>query len=91
MQRSPEKNAAPAHASRAASGRRDATGLALVEAESQRGRMLYVRDILELIRHEKSAWWVRKKFAPDLRHKVGRSPYWWETDALAWLQNQRAK
>lgn len=51
-------------------------------------QVLYVNDIVELLRHAKSAWWVRNYFAPDRRFKVGRSPAWWRKDALAWL-NQR--
>lgn len=63
----------------------------LVRADSGKGRVLYVKDILELIRHAKSAWWVRNSFAPEYRFKVGRSPAWWENDALSWLQAQGAR
>ncbi len=56
-----------------------------------KGRILFVADILELIRDAKSSWWVRNNFAPEHRFKVGRSPAWWEGDALNWLDSQRAK
>jgi hypothetical protein len=56
-----------------------------------KGRILFVADILELIRNAKSSWWVRNSFAPEHRFKVGRSPAWWEGDALNWLNGQRAK
>lgn len=47
--------------------------------------MLFVPDVVELLRGKKSAWWVRNKFAPDKKHKLGRDTYWWECDALAAL------
>lgn len=50
--------------------------------------MLFVRDVVDLLKGKKSAWWVRNRFAPDLRHKLGRDTYWWESDALRWLDQQ---
>jgi len=63
----------------------------LIKSNSEKGRVMYVRDVLELIRHAKSSWWVRNNFAPKHRFKVGRSPAWWERDAVTWLENQGAK
>jgi hypothetical protein len=60
----------------------------LVRPSSEKGRMLYVSDVIELLRNGKSAWWVRNHFAPEHRLKVGRSPAWWESDALDWLNRQ---
>ena len=57
--------------------------------KAERDRVLYVPDVLELIRNAKSAWWVRNHFAPEHRFKVGRSPAWWERDAIAWLEARR--
>lgn len=55
-----------------------------------RGRLMYVPDIRALIRNAKSDWWIRTCFAPEHRFKVGRSPAWWERDAVAWLSGQRS-
>lgn len=66
--------------------KRSAASLELLKPDSGKGRVMYVRDVLELIRHGKSPWWVRNNFAPEHRFKVGRSPAWWEKDALSWLE-----
>jgi hypothetical protein len=55
---------------------------------AERGRMLFVRDVVELLGGKKSAWWVRNRFAPEQKHRLGRDPYWWEKDALRWLDEQ---
>jgi hypothetical protein len=68
-----------------------ATPIRLIRADDKTDRILYVSDVLELLRHEKSAWWVRNHFAPELRFKIGRSPAWWESDAVAWLARGRSK
>lgn len=52
--------------------------------------MLFVADVVELLKHQKSAWWVRNKFAPEHKHKLGRDPYWWESDVTAWLDSEAA-
>lgn len=57
---------------------------------AERGRMLFVGDVVDLLKGRKSAWWVRNRFAPEHKHKLGRDPYWWEADALAWLDQQAA-
>jgi len=58
---------------------------------NRKGRILYVADIRALIGNGKSDWWVRNCFAPDYRFKVGRSPAWWESEAIAWLEAQRLR
>jgi len=63
---------------------------------AERGRMLFVRDVLELLPKKpdgspvKGTWWVRNSFAPEHKHRLGRDPYWWECDAVAWLDAQGA-
>ncbi len=57
---------------------------------AERGRMLFVPDVVALLNGKKSAWWVRNKFAPEKKHKLGRDPYWWECDALAALDSEAA-
>ena len=52
---------------------------------ADRGRVMYVADIFELLRGRKSHDWIKRHFAPELRWKVGRDNAWWENDALAWL------
>lgn len=52
---------------------------------AERGRMLFVDDVVQLLGGRKSAWWVRNRFAPDKKHKLGRDPYWWECDCTEWL------
>lgn len=68
---------------------------------AERGKVLFVEDIQALYgRHpidhptapgqwRKSRKWVFGNFAPDVRHKDGRDVWWWETDALAWMDTQR--
>ena len=65
--------------------------LGLVGSDSPNDRILYVPDVLLLIRYAKSAWWVRNRFAPEHRFKVGRSPAWWESDARSWLRQRGPK
>lgn len=61
---------------------------------AERGRMLFVTDIQKMFgkddngRWRKSEWWVRNTFAPEKKQKLGRDPYWWETDAVAWLDRE---
>lgn len=57
---------------------------------AERGRMLFVPDVVALLHGKKSAWWVRNRFAPEHRKKLGRDPYWWESDAQKWLDEQEA-
>jgi hypothetical protein len=52
---------------------------------AERGKMLFVPDVVELLKGKKSAWWVRNRFAPEYRHKLGRDTYWWENEAMRWL------
>lgn len=55
---------------------------------AERGRMLFVPDIVRLLDGKKSAWWVRNRFAPEYKRKLGRDPYWWEADVQKWLDSQ---
>ena len=61
---------------------------------NQRGRMLFVEDVLSLLsersggRLVRSRWWVLNNFAPEYKRKIGRDPYWWESDVAAWLDKQ---
>jgi hypothetical protein len=65
--------------------------LSLVSSDPREDRILYVRDVRLLLRNAKSEWWVRNRFAPEARFKVGRSPAWWEKDARAWLRRRSGK
>ncbi len=62
---------------------------------AERGRIMYAEDIQALYgtdpkgRPRRSRNWIHEHFAPEARHKDGRTIYWWETDALAWLDTQR--
>lgn len=57
---------------------------------AERGRMLFVPDVVELLKGKKSTWWVRNRFAPEKKHKLGRDAYWWETDVMAFLDQAAA-
>jgi hypothetical protein len=63
---------------------------------AERGRIMYAEDIQQLYgnrpdgKPRKSRNWIHEHFAPDDRHKDGRTIYWWETDALAWFDSQRS-
>jgi hypothetical protein len=57
---------------------------------AERGRMLFVADVVKLLQDRKSAWWVRNHFAPEFKHKLGRDPYWWEADAQRWMDSEAA-
>ena len=35
-----------------------------------------------------SRWYVLKKFAPQHRKKVGKYVYWWEADALRFIDEE---
>jgi hypothetical protein len=61
----------------------------------QRGRIMYVRDIQNLIGRDeetnlfrKSTWWILNRFAPDKKKKMGRTPYWWEKDVIEALDSE---
>ena len=61
-----------------------------------RGKILYAEDIRALYgrrpdghRWRKSLKWVWANFAPEFRHKDGRTPWWWEADALRWMDDHR--
>ncbi len=54
-----------------------------------RGRLLFVEDVTSLLRGRKTAWWIRHRFAPASKLKVGRNCAWFERDALEWIAGQR--
>lgn len=56
---------------------------------AERGRMLFVPDVVAPLKGKKSAWWVRNRFAPEFKHKLGRDSYWWEAEAVMWLDRKR--
>lgn len=62
---------------------------------AERGRIMYAEDIQALYgktpegKPRRTRNWIHAHFAPEHRHKDGRTIYWWETDALAWLDQQR--
>ena len=60
-----------------------------IPAPPARGRLLFVPDVVELLGRRKSAWWIRHRFAPELRMKVGRDVAWYEADAHTWLDSLR--
>ncbi len=55
-----------------------------------RGRLLFVDDISLLLGKRKTDWWIRHRFAPGAKLKVGRSCAWFEREALEWLAAQRS-
>lgn len=58
--------------------------------------MLFTRDVQELYgrtpdgKYRKGEWWVRNKFAPHAKRKAGRDPFWWECEAVKWMDQQTA-
>ena len=90
MRRSLKNNRGSARVAQAGD-RDEGRPLGLIGADPRDDRILYVPDVLLLIRNAKSEWWVRNRFAPDARFKVGRSPAWWEKDALLWLRRGGGK
>jgi hypothetical protein len=61
-----------------------------------KGRILHVEDIQALGGTKPDGtprwtrWWITHEFAPSLKRKTGRSCWWWEYEALAWLDQQMA-
>ena len=54
-----------------------------------RGRVLFVPDVREmLLGGRKSSKWIRKNFAPEYKHYLGRDPYWLEADAYRWIESR---
>jgi hypothetical protein len=72
-------------------GRRDPV------APPNKGRMLFVEDVLALYgtlpdgSPRRSRDWVMRTFAPAYKHKDGKMVFWWEHEALAWLDGQKAR
>ena len=67
------------------------TAPAPVLAPVNRGRLLYVPDVAQLLGGRKSEWWIRHRFAPAVKIKIGRDCAWYESDAYSWLDAQRGK
>jgi hypothetical protein len=49
------------------------------------GRRLYATDIVALVDYRVRERWVRDHFAPHLKRKLGRTPFWWEAEATDYL------
>lgn len=64
---------------------------------AERGRMLFVSDVQKLFGKDdagnwrKSEWWIRNKFAPDKKKKLGRDPFWWEIDVQDELDKEEGE
>lgn len=60
----------------------------------ERGRILYVEDVQELLgtdahgRPYRSAWWCKFNVAPDKKWHLGKRAVWWERDVLDWIEAQ---
>lgn len=73
-----------------------ATALAAHPPLAERGRMLSADDVLQLLPRKadgspsKSRYWVLTQFLPEKRHKLGRTPYWWERDLITYLDTMGA-
>lgn len=50
-----------------------------------RGRMITVEMVLALLPEKRSRWWVLHSFLPKQKQKLGKMPYWWESDVQAVL------
>lgn len=63
---------------------------------AERGRMLSADDVLAMLPKKKSGepsksrYWVLNEFIPEKKHKLGRTPYWWEYDVVAYLDSERS-
>ena len=72
------------------------TGVSPIDPGADRGRMLFVDDIQAIFgtkpdgKPRKTAWWVTHKFAPEFKRKAGRDCFWYEAEARAWIDAQRA-
>lgn len=50
---------------------------------TQRGQLLFAADIMELLQHRVSRWWINNSFLQEKKVKIGRLNAWWEVDVLA--------
>lgn len=63
---------------------------------AERGRMLSADDVLAMLPRKpdgkpgKSRYWVLNEFIPEKKHKLGRTPYWWEYDLIAYLDRKES-
>jgi hypothetical protein len=72
------------------------SAIALVpEAPVDKGRLLSIDDVIALFprrpdgRPSRARWWVTHEFCPEGKIKLGRSCYWYESEAHAWINAQR--
>ena len=62
-----------------------------------RGRVFHVEDVQALYGTKpdgtprRSRWWVTHSFAPECKHKDGKNVWWWEYEALGWMDDQRPR
>ena len=71
--------------------------LRIVEPRSleERGRILYAEDVQAMYgRRPNGTWrksvkWVWANFAPEYRHKDGKTPFWFEADVCRWFDQHR--
>ena len=67
----------------------DSTATSTEKGGGKPRRPIFVPEVRErLLRGRKSAKWVRKNFAPEYKHYLGRDPYWFEDDAYRWLESR---
>lgn len=57
---------------------------------AERGRMMLAPDVVELLpkvdgKPIRTELWVRRSFASDKKRFLGKTPYWWEADVRAAL------
>lgn len=57
---------------------------------SERGRIYYPEDIVELYRGKRTRDWVIRHFAPEFRQKDGKLVYWWECDVTRYFDDVSA-
>ena len=72
--------------------------LRIVEPRSleERGPILYAEDIQRMMGTKpdgktprRSIKWIWAHFAPEYRHKDGKTPFWFEADVCRWFDQQR--
>lgn len=64
-------------------------------APQDRGRLFSISDVIGLFpkkpngQPSKSRWFVTHDFCPEGKMKIGRDCFWWEHEAIAWINAQR--
>lgn len=78
------------------SARGGALQLVVEAPRADRGKLLSIDDVIALFptrpdgKPSRSRWWVTHYFCPGGKKKLGQQCYWWEGDALAWIDSQTA-